>query len=245
MEKSICPACEGAPQHPNNPCAVCGTKQPVVNAEPLRVFAQECAMGAYQESELREAALRALKYATAPVSAEPVGYGVFWREKGQDCSMLKSLEADALKAAVSLGIPGASVEPVFRGAAPVAAQAQPLSHFSSSHWANQVHAHFNQQEQLEKGCKRSHPHENMSPECEALTEAARIANQAAQSQQSDRNLEQIKASLDNTDNEQMLSFSAKEVRGLLFTIKNQQDRIERFEELKKMGVFSKGVKNDV
>lgn len=38
------------------------------------------------------------------------------------------------------------------------------------------------QAQLGKGCKRSHPHENMSPECEALTEAARVANQAAQAQ---------------------------------------------------------------
>ncbi|MGE8547930.1 MAG: hypothetical protein ACN6OC_10885 [Alcaligenes sp.] len=57
-----------------------GAGQPAASAEPLRVFAQECAMGAYQESELREAALQALKYATAPVSAGPVAIPDFVRE---------------------------------------------------------------------------------------------------------------------------------------------------------------------
>lgn len=53
----------------------------------------------------------------------------------------------------------------------------------------------------------------------------------AQAEQSDRTAEQIRSALDNATDESVLSFSAKEVRGLLFTIKNQQDRIERFERL--------------
>ncbi|MBV2180939.1 MAG: hypothetical protein KUL86_06845 [Castellaniella sp.] len=56
----------------------------------------------------------------APVAQEQVGYGVFWREGGQRCSVLKSSEDEALSAAVNMRIPGASIEPVFRRAAPVA-----------------------------------------------------------------------------------------------------------------------------
>jgi hypothetical protein len=41
------------------------------------------------------------------------GYGVFWEEKGQHCSVLKSTEREALEFAANLGIRG-SIEKIYR-----------------------------------------------------------------------------------------------------------------------------------
>jgi hypothetical protein len=47
---------------------------------------------------------------------EPCGWGVFWDEKGQPCSVLKSTERGAIDFAIRLSIPGASIEQVYRAA---------------------------------------------------------------------------------------------------------------------------------
>lgn len=48
---------------------------------------------------------------------EPAGWGVFWIEKGMQCSTLEYSEGEALGFAASLGIAGAAIEPVYRRAA--------------------------------------------------------------------------------------------------------------------------------
>lgn len=50
--------------------------------------------------------------ALAPLEA--CGFGVFWKEGGQDCSVLKRVEADALEWAAKNAPAGASVEPIYR-----------------------------------------------------------------------------------------------------------------------------------
>lgn len=47
------------------------------------------------------------------------GYGVFWKEKGQECSSIKGTEAEALEFALKLSIPGASIERIYRGKNPL------------------------------------------------------------------------------------------------------------------------------
>ena len=175
MKNVNCLACEDSPQHPNVPCHVCGG---IVSAEPDDKMCRQayddfyhkiraeigydhwCAIWSFIAKRLAApVAAQAQRHEFDDCAASPTGkHSGSWFANG-DCEYCKAgAQPDA---------------PLFY------AQAQPLSHFPSSHWANQVHAHFNQQAQLEKGCKRSHPHENMSPECEALTKAARKANQAA------------------------------------------------------------------
>ncbi|WP_454004952.1 hypothetical protein [Alcaligenes sp. Marseille-Q7550] len=116
----------------------------------------------------------------APVSAEPVGYvskqaiGRF--QDGRHADIYPSIE--------ELAHEFFDATPMALYAAPVAAQAQPPAGWE---WklcpvGLSAETFAAAQAQLEKGCKRSHPHENMSPECEALTKAARVANQAAQAQ---------------------------------------------------------------
>lgn len=96
-----------------------GSGQPAASAEPCKTCGGSGWIGGpsyYDPGEGGEPCSDCV----APVAQEQVGYGVFWREGGQRCSVLKSSEDEAIGAAVNMRIPGASIEPVFRRAAPVA-----------------------------------------------------------------------------------------------------------------------------
>jgi hypothetical protein len=137
IELLQCPFCGGSAKVFSRTCETHSRYDPMDRAFPMARCDSCFASANGEDWKGEETAIKAwnTRAALAAPQQVPVGYGVFWIEKGMQCSKLSVIESDVLEfAARNLSGLKAAIEPIYR-AAPVPPTGPALSDEEiTMHW---------------------------------------------------------------------------------------------------------------